>query len=112
MIDTFMEKFTTIENLSVSDPQFLHLLNIATLDHIHNLTLSPAIDDVVSRAVTERLAPISQDLLDLKNSSPVSSNPKPKLGFAQAETKEFCVSKFTKELERIKLQGDTLKDFE
>jgi hypothetical protein len=106
MIDTFTEKFTTIKNLSVSDPHVLHLLNGSTLDHIRNLTLSP-----ISRTVAANIALITQDILDLKNSSSSqTTSPKPKLGFAQAETKEFCVSKFTKELERIKLQGDTLKD--
>jgi hypothetical protein len=112
MIDTFMDKITTIENLTVSDPQVLRLLNDATLDHIRNLTLSPAINDVISRAVTENIAPISQDILDLKNSTTISTSPRPKLGFAQVESKDFCVSKFTKELERVKLQGDTLRDLE
>lgn len=72
MIDTIMDKITTNENLSVSDPQVLRLLNGATLDHIHNLTLSLAIDDVISLAIAQNIAPISQDLLNLKNSSSVS----------------------------------------
>ncbi len=113
MINTFDDKITTIETLSVSDSQVLHLLNGSNLDHIRNLTLSPAIDEVISQAIATIIAPISQELLTLKNlSTVISSSPKPKLGFAQIESKDFCVSKFMKELERIKLQGDNLKDLE
>jgi hypothetical protein len=113
MFETFNNKFTTLENLSISDPQVLSLLNDATLDHIRNLTLSPVIDEVISPAVAENIAPISKDLETLKPlSTSTSTNPKHKVSFAQSESKDFCVSKFTKKLERIKLQGDKLKDLE
>jgi hypothetical protein len=42
------DKISTLENLSVSDPQVLRLLNNATLEHIRNLSLSPAIDEVIT----------------------------------------------------------------
>jgi hypothetical protein len=60
MIDTFTDKITTIETLSVADSEVLNLLNESTLDHICNLTNSPAIDEVISRAVAANIAPITQ----------------------------------------------------
>jgi hypothetical protein len=92
MQDNFSNKITKLESLSVSDSQVLNLLNDTTFDHIRNLTLSPAIDEVISRAVTENIAPIAQDILNLKTSSTTTTtnnNNKPKLGFAQPETKDF-----------------------
>jgi hypothetical protein len=115
MQNTFSDKLTKLESLSVSDSQVLSLLNDTTFDHIRNLTLSPAIDEVISRTVATNIAPITQHIQDLKKSSTsvtTTTSSKPKLGFAQTETKDFSVSKFTKELERIKLQGDKLKDLE
>jgi hypothetical protein len=73
------------------------------------------IDEVISRTVATTIAPITQDIQDLKKSSTFvspTSNSKPKLGFTQTETKDFSVSKFTKELERVKLHGDKLRDLE
>jgi hypothetical protein len=111
MQDTFSNKLTKLESLSISDSQVLSLLNDTTFDHIHNLTLSPAIDEVISWVITERITPLSKDIDSLKTtSSPISS--KHKRGFTQVESKDFCASKFTKELECIKLQGDKLRDLE
>jgi hypothetical protein len=101
---TIQDKITTIVNLSVSDPQVTSLLHGATLDHIRNLK-------VISNVVTDKLAPISQDILALKN-SPTSTIIHPKLGFSQTESKDFSVSKFTKELDHVTLQGNTLKELE
>lgn len=111
--NTLHDKITTIETLSVSDPQVQNLLNGATLDHVCSLVLSPAVDEIISNAVATKIAPLTNDVTTLKNSTSSSIiHPKPKLGFAQVESKDFCVSKFTKELERIHLQGNTLKDLE
>jgi hypothetical protein len=108
-LDSIFETFSS----KVSNPQVLCLLSEATLDHIRNLTLSQAINEVISHTVAENIAPISNDLLPLKNSSmyvPLST--KSKLGFAQVASNKICVSIFTNELECIHLQSDTLKDLE
>lgn len=113
LTSNLQQKITAIENLSSSDPQVKGLLQGATLDHVQNLLLSPAIDEVISNAVTTELALISQGINTLKTSSTSSViHPKPTLSFAQLESKEFYISKFTKELEHITLQSDSLKDLE
>jgi hypothetical protein len=43
IVNDILDKISTLEYLSILDPQVLHLLSEATLEHIHNLTLSPAI---------------------------------------------------------------------
>jgi hypothetical protein len=89
------------------------ILQDCNLDNIWNLTLSPVVDEIIAQTVREELAPISQELQALKTSSPVLPiSPRLKLGFAQAESKDFNVSKFIKETDRIKLAGDLLVNLE
>ncbi len=63
------DNISTLENLSVSDPQVLCLLNEATLEHIRNLLLSPAIDEVITRFVSREISSLTQEVQAMKNLS-------------------------------------------
>ncbi len=113
VVQAFNTKIEALEGLSVSDDQVTRLLQDCNLNNLRNLTLSPVIDEIIARTVKEELAPISKELQVLKTSHiqhPIS--PCPKLGFAQAESKDFNISKFIKETDRIKLAGDLLVNLE
>lgn len=112
MVDDIVDKISTLENLRISDPQVLHLLNDATLDHIRNLTLSSAIDEAINRAVSTEISQLSQEIQALKNTTTSFPNNLKKTGFAQNDSKDFSISKFVKDLERIALTNDLLQAYE
>jgi hypothetical protein len=74
--------------------------------------LSPAIDEVINRTVAAKVSSLSNELQVLKTSSNTFSNNLKKTGFAQSDSKDFNVSKFVKDLDRITLANDSLQAYE
>jgi hypothetical protein len=101
-----------LENLSISDPQVLHLLNDATLEHIHDLTLSLAIDEVINCAVCTEISQLSQEIQALKTTSVSFLNNLKKTGFAQNDSKDFSIFQFVKDLECTALTNDSFQAYE
>jgi hypothetical protein len=113
LLQALATKLTALEGLSVSDDQVLRLLNDHHFDNIRNLILSPIIDTIIQDTVKAEVAPLLQEIQLLKTvSSSLSTSPKPKSGFAQVESKDFNVSKFIKDTDRVKLNGDFLVNLE
>lgn len=107
MVDDIIDKISTLENLSILDPQVLHLLNDATLEHIHNLTLSLAIDEVINCAVSMEISQLSQEIQALKTTTVSFLNNLKKTGFAQNDSKDFSIFQFVKDLECTALTNDS-----
>jgi hypothetical protein len=113
IVQDFRAKFATLKGLSVSDDRVLQILHNSNLDNIRNLILSPVVDDIINDAVKSGLAPLSQDIQLLKSSSTtIPLTTRLKTGFSQTELKDFNVSKFIKETDRITLAGDLLVNLE
>jgi hypothetical protein len=121
-LNTFSIKMKDLENLNLSDSQILEVLNGSTLEHVRNLILSPVVDEIIARTVKAEIEPVTKDLAFIK----ASHHPVPppitfststgfstsKFGFHQVESKDFNVSKFILNTDKIKLSGDLLVHLE
>jgi hypothetical protein len=82
------------------------------------MVISPVVDEIILLAVKKEMDPLLLELTTLKHSisapgSSFTGHAIPiRTAFAQAETKEFNISKFIQEMERIHLTGNDLMALE
>jgi hypothetical protein len=104
-------KLADLENLNLSDSKILDVLNDTTLDHVRSIILSPVIDEIIDRSVQSKF-----ELLKTSPPVPFAFGPSgsfhSRVGFHQVESKDFNVSKFILNTDKIQLSGDRLVHLE
>ena len=112
------DQILTLQSEGLTDPQVYNVLNTATFDHIQGMVISPVVDEIILLAVKKEMDPLLLELTTLKHSisapgSSFTGHAIPiRTAFAQAETKEFNISKFIQEMERIHLTENDLMALE